>query len=122
VSNHAYLLLIFASIFTVGAGTGFLLKRRGKPYPVLLLTLHKLLLLGAGVALVVLLIRKNQDTPLNSSDRFFFVAIFLSFILMIVSGGLVSIEKPMPNFIQLLHKVFPYITILLSILLIFLVL
>jgi hypothetical protein len=116
------LLLIFASIFTVGAGTGFLLKRREKPYPVLLLTFHKLLLLGAGIALVVLLISKNQGSPLNSSGWFYFFAVLLTFILMVVTGGLVSIEKPMPNFIQTLHKVFPYITILLSILSIFLVL
>jgi hypothetical protein len=122
VSNHAYLLFIFASIFAIGTGTGFLLKRQGKPFPVFLLTLHKLLLLGAGIALVVLLIRKNQNSPLNSAGWFLFVVIVFTFNLMIVSGGLVSIEKPMPNFIQILHKVFPYMTILLSILSIFLVL
>jgi hypothetical protein len=122
VSNHAYLLLIFASIFTVGAGTGFLLKRKVKPYPVLLLTVHKLTLLGAGISLGVLFIRKNQLDPLTSFGWIIFIAILVTFVLMVVSGGLVSIEKPMPNFIQLLHKVFPYITIFLSILSIFLVL
>ncbi len=120
--THANLLLIFACIFTLGGGTGFLLKRKEKPYPVLLLTLHKLISLGGGVALGVLFIRKNQLAPLNSSGWFLFTASMFSVLLMVISGGLLSIEKPMPKIIQLIHKIFPYITVFLSFLSIFLVL
>lgn len=122
MSYHTYLIIIFASIFTLGAGTGFLLKRKEKTYPVFLLTIHKLILLGAGVALGVLFIRKNQLVPLNTSGWLLFTATLFSFFLMIVTGGMVSIEKPMPKILQVIHKVFPYITVILSILSILLVL
>jgi hypothetical protein len=36
----------------------------------------------------------------------------LFFLSTIVSGGLVSIDKPMPAPISIMHKLFPYLTVL----------
>ena len=40
------------------------------------------------------------------------VVTFVVFAITIVSGGLSSIDRPLPKIFSLLHKVFPYLTTL----------
>ena len=37
------------------------------------------------------------------------VITFLLYVLNVIAGGLVSIEKPMPGVVKLIHQVFPYL-------------
>ena len=113
------MLLLFAAVLIVGITTGFILKNRKKPYPVFLLTLHKLILLGGGIGLGVFIFSKNHSIPMDSRAWILFGAAAASFLIMVISGGLVSIEKEMPDFINITHKVFPYITIILTLLILF---
>ena len=113
------MLLLIAAIFVVGVSTGFLLKSQKKPYPVLLLTIHKLILLSGGIGLGFLIFSKNKYIQMDNRAWILFGAAAASFLIMVISGGLVSIEKEMPAFVKIAHKVFPYITIILTLLIFF---
>ena len=102
----------------VGAGMlivmvlGYLLTRSDKPYPVLLLTVHKLIPVAVVVFLVVTLLRANREAALGN-DLWLTAAVTLVFYLAaIATGGLVSVEKEMPEAVHLLHHYLPYMCLL----------
>jgi hypothetical protein len=97
-------LLIFLS--------GFVLSRGGKPYSVLLFNLHKLIALGAVVYLGLTVSRIHQAAPLGPGQLAAVVVTGLCFVATIVTGGLVSIDKPMPAALSSIHHLLPYATLL----------
>lgn len=100
--------LFFLLIFLFG----FWLNRTGKPYSAILFNIHKLLGLGALVFLAITIYQINQAATLNAIELTACLATGLFFLSTIVSGGLVSIDKPMPVPISIMHKLFPYLTVL----------
>lgn len=100
--------LFFVFIFLFG----FWLRRTVKPYPSILLNFHKLIGLAAGIYLVVSVYRYAKVTPLSPTEMIILVITVLLFLIMVVTGGLVSIDKPMPAIISLSHKVLPYLTVI----------
>lgn len=95
--------------------TGFWLRRLGKPpYPAILLNVHKLIGLAAGVLLVVTASQIHQTAPLASLEIAAVGVAVLFFVCTIITGGLVSLTRPIPAAIQLVHKLFPYLTTLSS--------
>ncbi len=91
---------------------GYWLNRSGKPYEALLFNIHKLVALGAVVYLGVTFYKAQHATPLSPLQLAVVALTFLCFVVTIVTGGLVSIEKAMPAAVQLLHKIMPYLTVL----------
>ncbi len=104
VSAGLFFLLILPS--------GLWLSHSGKPYGTLLFTAHKLIGFGLFVFLGVNIYRVNQVTPLGAMELTACVIAGLFFLATIVTGGLVSIPKPMPAVVALLHKLLPYLTVL----------
>ena len=100
----AFFLLIFLS--------GFWLSRAGEPHNNLLITAHKLIALGALVYLFVVFRQANRADALSAGAWILAVVTGLLFVGAIVSGGLVSIDRPWPAVVPLLHKVAPYLTAL----------
>lgn len=100
--------LSFVLIFLLG----FWLSRSGKPYSPIIFNLHKLIGLAALVLLAVTVYRVNQVAPLSTAGWIAAAVTGLLFIATIVSGGLVSLDQPMPAFVSLMHKAFPYFTVL----------
>jgi hypothetical protein len=101
IETGLFLLCIFLS--------GFWLSRSGKPYPGGKFNLHKFIGLGTCAFLIVLIYRAHQVTPLEGTQIWAVVITALLFIINIIAGGLVSIEKPMPGAVKWIHKVFPYL-------------
>jgi len=102
----------------VGAGMlivmvlGYLLTRSDKPFPALLLTVHKLIPVAVVVFLVITLVRANREAAL-SADLWITAAVTILFYLgAIATGGLVSMEKEMPEAVHLLHHYLPYLCLL----------
>jgi hypothetical protein len=92
--------------------SGYWMGRFEKPYPTLIFNIHKLIGLAAGIFLIVTVNRLNQVSPLVSQEVIAILVTILCFLLLVAAGGLISIEKPMPVIFSLVHKVFPYITVL----------
>lgn len=100
----AFFLFIFVS--------GFLVSRAGKPYPVLLFTVHKLIALGAVVFLGITVHNFYRASGLVPLQIALVAAAGVCFLVTIIAGGLVSIEKPMPAILAVFHRFSPYLTLL----------
>jgi hypothetical protein len=102
--------------------TGLWLRHSGKPYGTLLFTAHKLIGFGLFVFLAINVYRVNQATPLSALELTACMIAGLFFLATIVTGGLVSIDKAMPGFVSLSHKLLPYLTVLSTVASLFLLL
>ncbi len=100
--------IIFLLIFT----SGYWLHYSGKPYGAILFNIHKLIGFGMFVFLAIKIYQFNQATPLSPVEWIACLAAGLFFLATIVFGGLVSIDKPMPAAVSLMHKLLPYLTAL----------
>jgi hypothetical protein len=89
--------------------SGFWLSRAGKPYPGGKFNLHKFIGLGTGAFLIVMVYRAHQGAPLSAAQVTAVAITALLFILNVIAGGLVSLSKPMPGAVKLVHKVFPFL-------------
>ena len=92
--------------------SGIRLSRAGKPYSTGLLTVHKLISLLT-VVLIALTIRYlRRGVGLSAVEIVAIVVTGLLFLLSIASGGLVSTDKPQHTIISIAHKVSPYLALL----------
>ena len=92
--------------------SGFWLHRLGRPVNSLVLTIHKLISVAAVVYLVVNVYHINQATPLTTPEIIAGVVAILLFLVMIATGGFLSVEKEMPAFVHTIHQFTPYLMIL----------
>jgi len=92
--------------------SGFWLSKSGKPYSVILLTIHKLISLAAVVFLAITIHRINQVARLSTAELIAGVVTGLFFLDAIVSGGLLSTDKPMPVVVLRMHQITPLLTVL----------
>jgi hypothetical protein len=99
--------LFFLFIFLCG----YWLSRSGKPYGVLVFSIHKLIALGVAIYLVRTIYKVNQVSPLSPVQITAVMAIGLCFLATMITGGLLSIEKEMPASVHKLHQITPYLTV-----------
>jgi hypothetical protein len=97
-------LLIFVS--------GIRLSRSGKPYAVILLAIHKLISLAAAALLVVTMVQAHRAANLDARELAAGAVTGLFFLGTIVSGGLLSIDRPVPAAIETAHRIAPLLTVL----------
>lgn len=92
--------------------SGLWLSRSGRPLNTLLLTIHKLISVAGVVFLVVTLYRLNQTAPLSPLEISLSAVTILLFIMLIVTGGLLSTGKILPGIVLRIHQVVPTLVIL----------
>jgi hypothetical protein len=103
---------------TVGAGISFLfillsgfgLTRSGKPYGVLVFTIHKLFSVGVVVLLGIAVRHANQAMRLGTMGWLAVTVTGLFFLTTVVAGSLLSISDSMPAIVRKLHQITPYLT------------
>jgi heme A synthase len=92
--------------------SGFWLHRLGRPVNTLVLTIHKLISVAAVVYLAINIYRIHQVTPLSPLAIAVSVVALVLFVVMIATGGLLSVTKEMPAFVHTIHQFSPYLVIL----------
>jgi hypothetical protein len=105
-------ILYFIPFFVVILLSGYWLTHAGKPYSTIVLTVHKLISLGAIILLVVTLVRSNSTTALGPTVWIAGVVTALFFLGLIATGGLMSADVSVPGLVVKVHHVLPYLTIL----------
>jgi hypothetical protein len=90
---------------------GFWLRRSGKPYSGLVLTVHKLISLAVLILFVLTVYRIHRATPLETSALAAAALTVVFFVAAIISGGLVSLDRPTTPIARALHWVTPFLTI-----------
>ena len=103
VSVGAFFLFIFLS--------GFWLNRAGRPHGMLPVTIHKLIGLALGVYLAWMVYQTHKLIPLGSIQIIAVAVTVLFFAVNVATGSLLSTNKPMPEAISLVNKFFPYLTV-----------
>ena len=104
VSAGAFFLFIFLS--------GFWLNRAGRPHGMLPVTIHKLIGLALGVYLAWMIYQINKLIPLSSTQIIAVAVTVLFFAVNVATGSLLSTNKPMPEAISMVNKFFPYLTVI----------
>jgi hypothetical protein len=89
--------------------SGFSLSRSGKPYSGIVFTLHKLIALAFVVAIAFTLYR---TASLGAGEIIAAAAAGVFFLGLFITGGLVSIDKQMPQILLRLHHLLPYLAVL----------
>jgi hypothetical protein len=97
-------LLIFLS--------GFWLSRSGAPYSTIILTIHKLITLTAIIFFARIIYQIHQAGRLSAIEVIMVVVTGLLLVGTIISGGLLSTNKPMPVAILTMHQITPFLTVL----------
>jgi DMSO reductase anchor subunit len=105
--------LISAGIFFVFIIIfGFWLRFTGKPYNMLIITVHKLVGVAMGVYLGKMVYETHQVSPLSPVQITSIIVTVLFFVGLVATGSLLSAEKEMPSTVKVLHRVMPYLTII----------
>jgi len=91
--------------------SGFWLNRKERPYNVLIVTIHKLIGLALGVYLGSAVFRVHRAAPLTSTQIIVIVVTILFFAVNVATGSLLSANKPMPKAVTTMNKTFPYLTV-----------
>lgn len=104
VSTGLFFLFIFVS--------GIWLSRSGRPLNGSILAVHKLVSVAAGVFLIVTMVRLNRVAPLSATEWTAIVVTGLCFLGTVVSGGLLSVGKPMPAAILRAHQIMPVLVVI----------
>ena len=105
-------IIVAGLVFVVIFGSGYWLSRAGKPYNVIVLTVHKLISLAAVVLLVIFMIQANREAVLSAMELVASVVTGLFFLSLIATGGLLSMDKEMPSIVRKQHQIAPYLTLL----------
>jgi hypothetical protein len=91
--------------------SGFLLTRAGRPYSQGVITIHKLLALGAVILLGTLVASENRSAPLQAGQWLAVACAALCLAALFVTGGLVSAMKSPPELVTTLHRALPYLAV-----------
>ena len=90
---------------------GFWLRRSGKPYSGLVMTVHKLASLAVLIVFIFEVYRIHKATPLETAALAAAVFTVVFFVAAIISGGIVSLDRPTPPIVRALHWATPFLTI-----------
>ena len=100
--------------------SGLWVSRSGKPYNSLIFNIHKLIGLAAGIYLICTVYLTNQATSLKAAQWTSIVITVLLFLVTVAAGGLLSIldagnlqsmSQPMRTAVLQVHKFSPYVII-----------
>jgi hypothetical protein len=122
MSNFVDLLAVSGGLFIIIFLLGYRLRRSGIPYNTFVVTVHKLSGLGLGVYLGIKLYRRHQMMTLRTLEILIVALTILLFAVNVATGSLLSSEKAMPPVVTTLNKFMPYLAILATAAVIFLVL
>jgi hypothetical protein len=103
VSAGAFLIFIFLS--------GIWVSRLGRPHGMLPVTVHKLIGLAMGVYLGWVVYQTHRIIPLSSVQTIAVVVTVLFFAVSVATGSMLSTNKPMPEVVSVINKWFPYLTV-----------
>jgi hypothetical protein len=112
MSASAWRTISTALLFIVIFASGYWLSRSGKPYNTLLLTVHKLISVGAFVFLVIILIRAARADSLGAAEGIAGGISGVLFLSLIATGGLLSSDLETAAVVSIVHRIAPYLTIL----------
>ena len=109
-------------LFTLKFLSGIWLTRSGKPYNAVILAVHKIISLLTVVLIAVAVRRWGRGVGMGAVEIGAIVVTGVLFLLTILSGGLLSTDRPTQAAILVVHRATPFLTVLSTAVTIYLVL
>jgi hypothetical protein len=99
-------------LFLVHFNLGYILTRSGEPYSSAILTIHKLASLAALILIILAAWQIRKEVGLDSPAIVATVTTIILFIITILTGGALSADIQIPGYVTLVHKLIPYLTLI----------
>lgn len=93
--------------FAAMLALGLIVAKSGKPYPQALLAFHKIAAVLAAVFLTLGALSLRKAVPWSAAELALCIAAAFFFLGSVASGALLTVEKPIPAFVSVLHKAGP---------------
>ena len=106
------MLIIVGLLFLFLFLAGYRLRLSGKPYSTLVLTIHKLIGVAAGIYLILMVFRVYQAGLLYPIGIIAVAVTVLFFLALVATGGLLSAENSTPLVVSTTHRLLPYLTMI----------
>ncbi len=100
-------LIIIGLLFLLTLASGVWLSRSGKPLNVMIFTLHKLIALATVIITGVTIYQWRTGYGMSPVAIGAIVITGLLFLILFVSGALLSLGKPMPSSLVMMHAITP---------------
>jgi len=92
--------------------TGIWIKRQGKPYNIMLFTIHKLATLAVIVLVLLALRTIYNETGLTVSQWAITIGTGVIILATMISGGVISAKEQEIKSLQIAHKILPVLTLI----------
>ena len=96
-----------ALLYIIAIILGFWLNKTGKPYSPLIFNIHKLVSLAAVVFTGIVVYNLLKQTESHPLLTLLIIAAVILYLALIVSGGLLNLDKPFYSLLRLVHKIMP---------------
>jgi len=100
--------------------SGIWLSRLGKPYNVALFTIHKIISILAIISTVITIYHLQKPIEISNIEWVLMILTGLLFLMAFVTGALMSFEKPVHAIISITHKITPFLIVISTALIIYL--
>jgi hypothetical protein len=107
-------------LFSLKIASGIWLRKKGRPIPTGLLTLHKFIALGTAALIAMVIRRLYLEYGMDTSVAVTVIFTGILFLMAILTGGLLSIEKPVSRVVKIFHQTTPWLAALFTLLAIYL--
>jgi hypothetical protein len=98
-------------LFLLTLASGVWLSHSGKPLPVLILTIHKLISLGTLIVTAVTVFQLAKTVDLAPLTITVMVAAGIFFVSLFATGALLSLGRPVPGVFLALHRAAPLLAV-----------
>ena len=92
--------------------SGYRLRQTGKPYGTITLTIHKIIGLVVIIFIFIIISKLSQAVRIGTVELIAYIVSGLIFLSTIITGGLMSLNKEMPSIILIMHRVLSYLTVI----------
>ena len=107
--------IICGLLFLFSLISGFWLSNSGKPLSVAIITIHKLIALATVIVTAGYVYSLFRAMDIRSFVDLVVIAVTgLLFIVLFISGALLSLDKPLPGAILRIHQVAPLLALAFS--------
>ena len=106
-----YRVILTGILYILTLASGKWLSHLGRPYHTMVFTLHKLISVGAVVFTVITVIHLLRQVDRRTAAVLLMVVTALFIVVLLVSGALLSIDKPVHSIFLTLHRILPIVTV-----------
>jgi predicted ferric reductase len=108
-------IIITGALFVLIFILGYWLHHLDKPYPTSWLTIHKLLSLAVLIFLARTLMQNGALETTDTARSWLLISTGVLWVLAILSGGFLSMDREWPPLISTSHQILPYMTLAMTI-------